>query len=76
MGIVQLLFSIPELLFVFLAGCSGVQQSGGGARGDYVLVGRVGKVDGLHQDVWRGGHVPGATLPQAKVGSQIHFTGS
>lgn len=51
----------------FLGGCCRLQQSGGGAGGDYVLVGRVGQVDGLHSHLWRRCDDTGETLPQAEV---------
>lgn len=58
---------IHLLVCVFSGGRCCLQQSGGGAGGDYVLVGRMGQVDGLHSHLWRRSHDAGATLPQAEV---------
>lgn len=52
---------------VLSGGCCRVQQSGRGAGGDHVLVGRVGQVDGLHSHLWRRSDDAGETLPQAEV---------
>lgn len=52
---------------VWLGGQCGLQQSRGGAGSDHILVGRVGQVDSLHSDLWRGGDVTGETLPQTEV---------
>lgn len=58
-------------LFIHICGRAGggrgVQQSGGGAGGDHVLVGWVGQVDGLHSYLWRRSDVTGETLPQTEV---------
>lgn len=57
----------PVPMPVGAGGGRGLQQPGGGAGGDHVLVGRVGQVDGLHSDLRRRSHVPGETLPEAEV---------
>lgn len=48
-----------------------LQQSGGGAGGDHVLVGRVGQVDGLHSHLWRRSDDAGETLPQTEVSPSV-----
>lgn len=52
---------------VCVGGRSGLQQSGGAARGDHVLVGGMGQVDSVHSYLWRRSDVTGASLPQTEV---------
>lgn len=58
---------VVKFVCVCVGGRSGLQQSGGAARGDHVLVGGMGQVDSMHSYLWRRSDVTGASLPQTEV---------